>query len=472
MLSKEDKKLRNKIEFIGIGVITLMLLLLVAIKGVKPTEDNSVTGETNTEVENTVVENSETNTTNESTGEASTTQEITNTDVQIDTPTDESTAGVVAEVTESTLNADLASSDPEAFGLVNNFMIISGVEGDFNPIYSTTKSLRLDENNNLVYEYTYRADDSLSMGKYSNLNVEITKNVDGIIQSARYTLGVSDDLQILSTARANAAHALSTIYDADLYMLSTVDDSIDFIYGADGDKYTINLSQASSYQNDHAILYYTVTKANTHATKYAEHKEDVENKFQFNNLVKERDVDISTGEFIDEMRTMLKMENTTYFLREANIFEYTDKIIEKLAYDLGNATVEVESSVDKRNDAPAYIVRFNNSGKSDEELKNIGVEIADKLFNVAINGEFIADETNELAYLSNSRVVIKVSHGNLEVATAKSNYDFNTYINNHLNVEEVVVPEVVMDPDTMEYIYVYPDIQGEPEPEATHNSGE
>lgn len=463
MLSKEDRILRLKIEAIGIVVIILMLGLLIIFKGNVNNNDENIYNDTQVNESasaDDLIDKAQISQPVDGEGEPGVIEEIDNSE------TDMGTSGETVVIEYADLNADLAQQDAVAYDMVSQFLNLSGLDIDFNPSYSIAEELRMNESNILIYNYTYRADDNVSKGNYSNLNVEVIKNIDQEIQKATFSIGVHDDMQTVSTVRAKMSEAFSTIYGADLYELSTMDKEIEFDYN--DTKYKIGLTTALSYQDDYILLYYNVEKVDYHETTYSEHMEDVNNRFNLENITKTKKLNISDDTFTDDMQTLLNMEDTTCILNEAYVYKSGEKDTEKAIFTLDDATLEVASTLDKRNSAPSYIVKLTNTGKDKAELQELGKKIAKEIFDVKVSGKYKTDTENDILSLVNSTVAVRISGDNLEVATAKSDYDFNKHLEDQINLEDIVEPEIVDDPDTMETTYVYPDIQGEPEPEATN----
>lgn len=464
MLSKEDRIFRLKIEAIGIAVIILMLGLLVLIKGnVNNNDENIHNGNQITDsasADGNLIDESQISQPVDGEGEPGVIEEIDNSE------TDMGTSGETAVIEYAELNADLAQQDTVAYDMVSQFLNLSGLVVDFNPSYSIAEELRMNESNILTYNYIYRADDNTSKGNYSDLNIEVIKNIDQEIQKATFSIGVHDDMQTVATVRARMSDTLSTIYGADLYELSTMDKEIEFDYN--DAKYKIGLTTALSYQDDYTLLYYNVEKVDYHETNYSEHMEDVNNRFNLENITKTKKLSISDNKFTSDMQTLLNMEDTTCILNEAYVYESGEKDAEKAIFTLDDATLEIASTLDKENSTPSYIIKLTNTGKDKAELQELGKKVAKEMFDTEVSGEYETDTENDVLSLIDNTVAIRISGDNLEVATAKSDYDFNKHLEHQMNLEDNAEPEIVTDPDTMETTYVYPDIQGEPEPEATN----
>ena len=447
MLSKDDKKLRLKIAITGIIAIVVLLGIIILIKGKSPNQ-TEVTTEVTVQLPEDVIANLP----------EDAIIEIDNEGVEAvvqEKPVDvQTSAAEIAVVDNTELNTELAETDTESLEIVQLFLVMSGLDSEFNPVYTKTTSLYKDVNNVLEYRYTYRADDTISKGRYSDLHIEIVKDIDDTINEVTFSLSVQDDPQVDATIKANISEALSNLFNTDLYELSTMNGPIDFTYN--DEIYTITLTNTLNYVNDYNIMYYNIRNKKEANVKYADNNQITDNKIDFTDITKKVEIKLSDNS-IDKVKALTELKDTSYELTNATITDSSDKISKELTYKIGGSTLSLKSTKQKEFDSYSYLIKLVTTEKTQEELKDIAKNIAKDILDADVVESYEINDEEDFIYLKNNQVTIRIMKDSLEVATANSVYDFNTFANEA--VSEQIQPEVVVDPETMEVTYVYPDIE-------------
>lgn len=448
MLNKEDKKLRLKIEIIGIIAVVVLLGIIILVKGVKPGNQEQTTTEVTAALPKDVIAELPENAIVETDAEGVEA-------VVQEQPVDVSTsAGELASVENSELNTELAETDIESLEIAQLFLVTSGLSEEFNPVYSKTTYLSKNLNNWLDYKYIYRVDDTISKGRYSDLHIEITKDINDVISEMIFMVNVQDDMQVDATLKANIANALSSVFESDLSSLSTMNGPIDFTYK--DDNYTVMLTSTVNYSDDYNILYYTVKNKKEAEIRYDENKNTVSDKLEFKDITKKVEISLD-DDSINTLKTVAGFEKATIELVNASVNDSTDTLSKELVYNLDNGTLTLRYSNHRVIDKDEYFLSITTSGKTQDELKEIGKNIAKEVFGVDVMESYKENEEEKYIYVRNNEISIRIVGDSLEIATANSVYDFNNLASEES--EEQIQPEIVVDPETMEVTYVYPDIE-------------
>lgn len=481
-LAKSDKKIKLVVEIVGIVVILIMICIFALVKGVnndktpsKTTEhlivnsDNTVIDTSSNNTSNNgdiksedgvVIDNTNTNTTTKDTEKDTEDKEIEN---NVENKVDKEVGEVETEEDffysklHDEQNTKLIESDQESYDIINNLMNSTKLNQYFSPSYEITKSV-CDEGNGKEYRYTYNAVDTETQGKYSDLMITMTSGINKeAFQSLNISFAVMNDIREVSTVRAELATGLSNMYDIDAFILATEDGVVEF--EKDGSKYNLTVSSGQRFIDNYTIIYCMINKLdNIQDNTYNNNKDSINKEFDLTNITKKKDITLDDKETTNEIKDIAGFEGVDIQGIES-ITVSNNNTTETKSIELkmeNGGTLELKSTRDKLKETSVYSVTVVDESKTEDELKDTAVKIADELFNVVMTNVKYNETESETLSFTNSRVAVTITDNRLSVTTAKSDYDIEFANKKQRELEQESL-EYELDPETMEYKPIFPD---------------